>query len=86
MKLKEILTSEVVAIPSPSILELQKGEFMRLSAFLMVAMMVAGPVAFAGGKSEAKKFHKMCREENPGASKADLKKCVKEKIKEAKSK
>ncbi len=57
---------------------------MRLSAVLLMALLVTGQVSFAGGKGEAKKFHKMCREENPGASKGDLKKCVKEKMKEAK--
>lgn len=59
---------------------------MRFSAIVLVALMVTGQVSFAGGKSEAKKFQKICREENPGASKADLKKCVKEKAKEAKGK
>ncbi|WP_415064110.1 hypothetical protein [Bdellovibrio sp.] len=59
---------------------------MRFSAVLLVALMVTGQASFAGGKSEAKKFHKMCREENPGASKALIKKCVKDKVKEAKAK
>nr|WP_295906078.1 hypothetical protein [uncultured Bdellovibrio sp.] len=58
---------------------------MRLSALLVVSLMVTGQVSMAAGKSETKKFQKMCREENPGASKADVKKCVKEKIKEAKA-
>lgn len=64
----------------------KKGDFMRLAAVLLMAMMVTGQVSFAGGKGEAKKFHKVCREENPGASKSDIKKCVKEKMKEAKGK
>jgi hypothetical protein len=52
---------------------------MRLSVMVLSAALLVSPLSFAGGKSEHKKLAKQCREENPGASKADIKKCVKEK-------
>lgn len=58
---------------------------MRISAILVVALMMTGQVSLAAGKGGAKKFQKICREENPGASKTDIKKCVAEKKKESKT-
>ncbi|MEN0057735.1 MAG: hypothetical protein AAGB31_02780 [Bdellovibrio sp.] len=52
---------------------------MRIIPLLVVAMMFSGQASFAAKKSSDNKFHKICKEENPGASKADIKKCVKEK-------
>ncbi|AHI07010.1 hypothetical protein BDW_12550 [Bdellovibrio bacteriovorus W] len=57
---------------------------MRSLLVLMLALVIVSPSAFAQ-KGQGKKLAKMCREENPNASKAELKKCVKAKAKAAKA-
>lgn len=59
---------------------------MRLSLVVLSAVLLAGPVSFAGGKSAHKKYASECRQENPGASKSEVKKCVKGKAEAAKAK
>lgn len=57
---------------------------MRLSVLVLSAVLLVGPASFAKGGGN-KKFVAQCRQENPGASKKDIKKCVKAKAAEAKA-
>lgn len=57
---------------------------MRSLLVLLLALVIVSPSAFAQ-KGHSKKLAKMCRQENPKASKAELKKCIKEKAKAAKA-
>lgn len=57
---------------------------MRLSVLVLSAILLAGPASFAA-KGGNKKFAAQCRQENPGASKKEIKKCVKAKAAEAKA-
>lgn len=58
---------------------------MRLSLLVLSAVFLVGPASFAKGGGKNKKFVAECRQENPGASKKQLKKCVKAKATEAKT-
>lgn len=59
---------------------------MRLAAAVLASVLLAGSVSFAAPKGANKKYQQMCKEENPEATRAELKKCVKTKAKEAKRK
>ena len=54
---------------------------MRILVTTLALTLALTPGAFAaGGKSKTKSLTKICKTENPGASKKEVKKCVKEKM------
>lgn len=58
---------------------------MRLILSLALGLTLASSAALASNKSKTKSLTKICKEENPGASKKVIKKCVKDKMKEDKA-
>ncbi len=54
---------------------------MRLILSLALGLTLASTTAIAANKSKTKSITKICKEENPGASRKAIKKCIKDKMK-----